>query len=76
MNGNLPNDESAQVGNVYTLVQALFQDAAHEGYHPQAIAEALMCGARDILTDDAEFMTVFERFRTLHLQETPPTSFG
>jgi len=66
MSGNIPEDESGQVGNVYASVQALLQDAAHAGYDRHAIAEALMCGARDILADDTEFLAVFDRFRLLH----------
>ena len=66
MNLNIPQDESGQVGNVYAMTQALFQDAVHEGYDRRAIAEALMCGARDVLADDTEFLAVFDRFRMLH----------
>lgn len=76
MSGIIPTDESGQVSNVYALVQALFQDAANDGYDRHAIAEALMCGARDILADDIEFQAVFDRFRMLHLRQTPPTNFG
>ena len=68
MSGGIPTDESGQTGNVYALVQALFHDASNEGYDRRAIAEALMCGARDVLADDTEFLAVFDRFRMLHLR--------
>lgn len=68
MSGNIPNDESAQVGNVYTMVQALFQGALHDGYDRRAIAEAMLCGARDALTDEDEFLAVLDRFKALHLR--------
>lgn len=66
MSSKIPEDESGQVGNVYALVQALCRDAAHDGYDRSAIAEALMCGARDVLADDTKFLAVFDRFRMLH----------
>ncbi len=75
MSGSIPEDESGQVANVYALVQGLFNDAAHEGYDRRAIAEAPMCSARDVLADDTEFLTVFDRFRMLHVRQTPLTNF-
>ena len=62
---DIPTDESAQVGDLYTMVQALFHDAIDQGYDHHAVAEALLHGARDVLADNTEFWTVFERFKVL-----------
>jgi hypothetical protein len=51
-------------------LQALFQDALREGYDPHAIADALLEAARDVLADDHESMTVFERFSKRRIQGT------
>jgi hypothetical protein len=74
MSSNIPKDESGQVGNIYAMTQALCHDAAHDGYDRRAIAEALMCGVRDMLTDDTEFLALFERFKMLHLRQPPSAS--
>jgi hypothetical protein len=51
-------------------LQLLFQDALREGYDPHAIADALHEAGRDVLADDHEFMTVFERLRKRRNQGT------
>jgi hypothetical protein len=51
-------------------LQLLFQDALREGYDPHAIADALLEAGRDVLADDHEFMTVFERLRKRRNQGT------
>ena len=63
MPGREMEDESAQFASVYCDVQALFQDALSDGYDHHAIAEALLEGARDVLADNTEFLTVLERFK-------------
>lgn len=76
MSGNIPQDESDQVGDVYALVQALFHNAVHEGYDRHAIAEALICGARDVLANDAEFLAAYDRFKMLHTSAANGIEFG
>ena len=72
MSGNVPEDETGQVADVYASVQALLHDAVHDGYDRAAIAEALLCGARDVLASDPDFQALFDRFTKLHLN--PPVT--
>lgn len=65
MSGRVPIDESGQVGNVYALAQSVSHDAILQGYDNHAVAEALLNVARDVLADDVEFWSVFERFKAL-----------
>jgi len=56
-------DESAQCADVYFDTLNRSQKAVRDGYDQHAVADALLEVARDILADNYEFMTVFERFR-------------
>ena len=61
----IPNDESVQVANIYFQAQAIAYDAVAAGYDHHAVAEGLLQMARDVLADNEEFWTVFNRFKAM-----------
>jgi hypothetical protein len=64
--------ETIQCADIYFALRDLTQDARRQGYDPHALADALLEAALDILADNYEFMTVFDRFtkrRNIYLNE-------